>query len=147
VVNASIQDPSCPPGDCHVLRVEISSSSKTGVPYPSHRKGRIEDGSGWEEGEQRLIDVEYATAAPSHRQDVQVFHGEPGDHFAQRFWNRCRIQIYTSQGLVLDDVSEKGPTVSPWYVYEYVVAGVRVVQRDADSVYTRVSRRINGRNS
>lgn len=145
MVTVSTLDPPCLPGDYHASTVERSSSLKAGVPCPLDRRGKIEDELGSEEEEERLTDAGYATAARSHRQGVRVFHGEQGDHFAQRFWNRCRTRIYPSHGLFFDEVLVIGTALTVFlsYVYECVVASVQVWQRDADNVYARVSRGIN----
>ena len=146
MVTGLIPDPPCLPGDYHVWKVERSWNWKTGVPYPWDQEGRIEGELGLEEGEERLIDAEYATDVPSHHQGVQVVHVEQGDHFAQRFLSRCRKQIYTSQVWSWMMSAKKGLTVSLSYVYEYGVVSAQVVRKDADNVYTRVSRRVDGNN-
>ncbi len=88
------------PGDCHAWTEEISSNSKTVVPYPLDRTARVADELAPEGGEEGPVDVVYATDVPSHRQGVQVFHGGQEGHSAQTFWSRCRIQICTSQAVV-----------------------------------------------
>jgi hypothetical protein len=98
VASASVLGPPYRLGDCREWKVERSSNWPTVAPYPSDRAGRTADGLGWEEGkEEALVDVVYASAAPSHHQGVPVFHGGRGGHFAQMFLSRYRTQICTSQ--------------------------------------------------
>lgn len=81
------------PDDYHVLMEEISWGWKIVVPYPWRPTKSIVDVLEWEEAREELVDAVYATDALSHRQDVQVFHGEREDHSAQMFLSRSRIRI------------------------------------------------------
>lgn len=94
VVTASILDLPYQLDGCHVLMEEISRDSKIVVPYPWRQTKPIVDVLELEEAQEELVGAVHATDALSHRQGVQVFHGEREDHSVQRSLSRSRIRIY-----------------------------------------------------